>query len=82
MSIVCYDSCNTSFTCNHKNCENDNQKKKTKTNNKWRISTSVSLLHIINKFISLFFIFEVRLVTYIFIFHVFAVNYTIRKENI
>ena len=43
---------------------------------------SVSLLHIINKFISLFFIFEVRLVTYIFIFHVFAVNYTIRKEII
>ena len=43
---------------------------------------SVALLHIINKFISLFFIFEVGLVTYIFIFNVFAVNYTIRKEKI
>ena len=53
---------------------------------------SVSLFHIINKFISLFFIFEVGLVTYLFIVNVFVVNchkiwnenysYTIRKENI
>ena len=54
---------------------------------------SVSLFHIIKKFISLFFIFEVGLVTYIFLFlmslplivkkyGIKNYSYTIRKENI